>query len=199
MKLLLATGNKGKVKDLMNMLEGYDFEILSLADFPDIPDVVEDKDTFLGNARKKAQEYFEQTGLPTLADDSGLEVMALDGEPGVYSARYGGEQGNDQKNLAKLLKKLSEKSDDMGRKARFRCVLVFVNGKDKEIITTGDCDGVIAHESKGDNGFGYDPVFIHEKFAPLTMAQISREEKNSVSHRGIAFRAMRDKLLALKP
>lgn len=196
MKLLLATGNQGKVKDLMNMLEGYDFEVMSLADFPDVPDVVEDKETFLGNAQKKAREYFKQTGIPTLADDSGLEVLALNGEPGVYSARYDGEQGNDAKNLAKVLKKLSETENDMGRRARFRCVLVFVNGSNEE-VTEGDCEGIIADQPRGENGFGYDPVFIHEKFAPLTLAEISRKEKNSVSHRGIAFRKMRDKLLKL--
>ncbi len=191
-KLLLATGNQGKVKDLESMLKGHDFEVMSLADFPELDEVVEDGDTFLANAMKKAREIHAILKIPTLADDSGLEVMALDGRPGVYSARYGGEPSNDGRNVEKVLGEMADLTKPEQRKARFRCVLVYIDSKNNEHVTTGDCDGYLATEPRGENGFGYDPLFVHEKFNPKTMAEVSRDEKNWVSHRGKAFKAMLD-------
>lgn len=195
MKLLLATSNRGKVRDLEKLLDGDSFEVLSLADFPDLTEIVEDGRTFLENARKKAWEIYKATGLPTLADDSGLEVEALDDAPGVFSARYAGEPANDMKNVRKLLEELEANDTQESRKARFVCTLVFVADDDCEIRTTGACEGVLAKEPKGENGFGYDPIFIHPAFGGRTMAEISRDEKNSVSHRGAAFRAMKKELI----
>lgn len=195
MKLLLATGNAGKVRDLRSLLNGEEIEILSLADFPDIPEVVEDGSTFLDNARKKAHELYRATGLPTLADDSGLEVEALDGRPGVYSARYAGEPFSDARNVAKVLADLEDCTDQRQRRARFHCSLVYLNAEGREYVTSGKCEGVLAHEPVGENGFGYDPLFVHPKFGGLTMAQVGRELKNSVSHRGEAFRLMLENLL----
>ncbi len=199
MKLLLATHNRGKVADLQDLLRDTDFEVLSCLDFPDLPEVEEDGDTFLANARKKALEIFEKTGLPTLADDSGLEVEALDGAPGIYSARYAGEPSDSAANNRKLLAVLEPLKKPKERAARYVCVLVLVHGKGREeIVTYGECKGFISTECRGDNGFGYDPLFIHPAFGGRTMAEITLEEKNGVSHRGEAFRAMKAKLLEMK-
>lgn len=198
MKLLLATKNAGKVKDLEALLKGSEFEVCSLETYPEVPDVVEDGETFLENARKKARIYREATGLPTLADDSGLEVDALGGEPGVHSARYAGLGCSDADNLAKLLGALAPFPEPERRSARFRCVLVFIGEDGDEHIATGDCEGRISLEVRGDKGFGYDPVFVHPAFDGLTLGEVSREEKNSVSHRGLALRRMVEMLRNLE-
>lgn len=195
MKLLLATSNRGKVNDLAMLLKGLPFELLSLGDFPGLPEVREDGESFLANARKKAWSIYGKTGLPTLADDSGLEVEALSGAPGVTSARYAGEPPDDRRNIEKLLKELEAYPEESQRKARYVCALVFVGREGLERVTCGECGGYIAREPRGAGGFGYDPVFVHPRFGGRTMAEITTGEKNSVSHRGIAFRAMRDELL----
>ncbi|RJO66144.1 MAG: RdgB/HAM1 family non-canonical purine NTP pyrophosphatase [Myxococcales bacterium] len=196
MKLLLATLNRGKTADLARLLDSSPIEVLSLRDFPDVPDVEEDGETFLANARKKALAYRRLTGLPVLADDSGLAVETLGGEPGVRSARYGGEPADDARNIARLLRELAPYPRPEQRKARFVCVLVYLDGEEREHVTEGVCEGTIAAAPRGDNGFGYDPLFIHPQFGGRTMGEVTRDEKNSVSHRGQAFRAMRDILLA---
>ncbi len=197
MKLLLATHNKGKVKDLQSLLSDSPFEVLSLDDWGEIPDVEEDGDTFLANAEKKAREYHRLTGLPTLADDSGLVVDALNGDPGVRSARYAGEPSDSAKNREKLLEELAKSDSSLGRRARFECVLVYVDDRGHRIVTEGTCEGEIAWEPKGYNGFGYDPVFVHASHGGRTMGEVSREEKNVVSHRGVALRRMRTELIKL--
>ena len=157
----------------------------SLSDFPEAPDVVEDGRTFLVNAMKKARSCFDATGLPSLADDSGLEVDFLDGAPGVYSARYAGAGGDYRANNRKLLEEMKGVPEDE-RTARFRCVVALVD-EDGEDWVEGIVDGFVLEECRGDSGFGYDPVF----YVPVkdrTFAEMSSEEKNAISHRGIAFR-----------
>ncbi len=195
MKLLLATRNRGKARDLQSLLTGTDIEIIGLDAFPHIPEVEEDGDTFAANARKKAIEYQHASGLPTLADDSGLVVDALNGEPGVYSARYAGEPSNDEANNRKLLHNLEHLKDISKRTARFVSHVVFVPEAGKIFETHGECEGLIDFEPHGTNGFGYDPLFIHEKYAPRSLGETSQAEKNAVSHRGQAMRAMLEILI----
>ena len=191
MKLLFATGNQGKLRELRQML-GYihELELLSMADIPGLPDVVEDRDTFAGNAEKKAREIMAATNLPVLADDSGLEVDALDGAPGVYSARYAGEGASDLDRLRLLLKNLQGVPEGM-RTARFRCVVAFMEPSQPEKVKLchGSCDGVILEAPRGDNGFGYDPVFFTPGLG-ATFAQAEAEAKNRISHRGQAMMEM---------
>ena len=158
MKIILATKNKGKIKDFEKLTDKMDIEVLSILDNIDFPDVVEDGKTFEENSAKKALEIAKYTGIITVSDDSGLCVDALNGEPGIYSARYSGEDGNDEKNIEKLLKNLSdvEKND---RKAHFVSVvsIAFPDGTVKSF--RGETQGEILFEKEGNNGFGYDPVF----------------------------------------
>ena len=195
MKLLLATRNRGKARDLQSLLAETDIEVVGLDAFPQIPEVEEDGDTFAANARKKAIEYQRASGLPTLADDSGLVVDALDGAPGVYSARYAGVSSNDEANNRKLLQNLAHLSDPAQRTARFVSHVVFVPYDGEVFETHGQCEGYIDFAPHGSNGFGYDPLFIHAKYAPRSIGELSQEEKNSVSHRGQAMRAMLEILL----
>lgn len=184
MKLLAATGNAHKIEEIKAILGPEGFEILSAADVNGIPDVVEDKLTFRGNAIKKAVECAEAKGLFTLADDSGLEVFALAGEPGVFSARYAGEQGDDQANTQKLLDKLG---NDENRSARFVCVIA-VAGPDGLVgCAEGEVPGRIINAPRGTNGFGYDPVFVPEG-CKESFAELSAEVKNSMSHRSNALK-----------
>ncbi|AVX19829.1 MULTISPECIES: XTP/dITP diphosphatase [Carboxydocella] len=188
-KLVIATGNKGKLEEIKALLAGTDWEIKSLTDFPHLPEVVEDELTFEGNARKKALEIARATGCWALADDSGLEVAALGGAPGVHSARYAGEVKDDARNNAKLLEELAGVpfSD---REARFRCVMALAHPERGVVaVTEGSCPGIILCEARGEGGFGYDPLFyLPEK--GKTMAELSPDEKNAVSHRGQALRKM---------
>lgn len=186
MRLVLATRNQGKVRELQDMLKSTNFEVVSLAEYPELPEVEEDGDTFLANAVKKAREIAAATGELTMADDSGLEVDYLGGAPGVHSARFAGEHGNNRANNEKLLK-LLEGVPWEKRTARFRCV-VAVATPDGEVETAeGTCEGIITPELRGEEGFGYDPLFyfpIYEK----TFAELDPDLKNSVSHRGKALR-----------
>lgn len=192
--IVLATGNKNKVKEIKEVLKDAPVEIKCLADYPPLPSVVEDKETFEENAYKKALHYAKILGLPCLADDSGLEVDALGGRPGVLSARYAGENATDPQKCAKLLQEMAGKTD---RKARFQCVLSLATPGGPALTWEGSCEGEILEERRGESGFGYDPVFY---YAPLhkTFAELSMAEKNVVSHRGRAmtqFAAEIDKVL----
>ncbi|WP_434300805.1 RdgB/HAM1 family non-canonical purine NTP pyrophosphatase [Corallococcus exiguus] len=193
-KLLFATGNAGKLREL-RALVGDAVEVVSLKDLPPVPEPVEDGATFEENAVKKAREYSLATGLPALADDSGLCVDSLDGQPGVLSARYA--PGDDKARYEKLLTELADVPDEK-RTASFRCALALVTGKgDEARVEVGRCEGVILRAPKGTNGFGYDPVFQVEGEGGRSMAELAPEEKSRVSHRARAFQLMRRHLLAL--
>ena len=193
MKIFLATKNKGKIKDFEKLTEGMNIEVLSILDDIEIPDVVEDGTTFEENSQKKALEISRFIKITTISDDSGLCVDALNGEPGIFSARYAGEDGNDEKNIEKLLENLSdiEKND---RKAHFVSVvsIAFPDGTVKSF--RGETQGEILFEKKGNNGFGYDPLFysydLGKSFGVATI-----DEKKSVSHRGRAFEKLKKEVL----
>jgi len=200
MKILVASTNPGKMRELAELLDA-DVDWVGLADFPNITEIKEDGKTFAENARKKAIGYAKQTGLWTIADDSGLVVDALRGLPGVTSARFSGEKEKnrkllDHKNMAKVLKLLEGVSKEK-RTARFVCHLCLASPENILIETEGGLEGFIAEKEIGENGFGYDPIF----FVPnlnKTVAQLTREEKNAISHRGNAIRKLKpqlDKLL----
>jgi len=185
-KIILATQNQGKVRELRELLVDEEIEVLSLLDIPDWEDVVENGVTFPDNAALKARVAVRRTGLIALADDSGLEVDALDGAPGVYSARYAGEPKDDERNNDKLLHLLETIPEDK-RTARFRCALVIATPFGEEYLTEGAVEGRILTLRRGSDGFGYDPVFFIPEFA-RTMAELTLTEKNTVSHRAQAFR-----------
>jgi XTP/dITP diphosphohydrolase len=172
------------------MLEGVGIELIGLDQVaPDAPDLVEDGDTFVENALSKARQAMALTGMPSLADDSGLEVDALDGAPGVLSARFAGHHGDTDANNALLLEKLRGFSDEE-RTARFRCVIALVDpASGLEQTFDGSCEGRIGHELRGRGGFGYDPLFLLPDRG-LTVAQLEAEEKDAISHRGNAVRAL---------
>jgi len=185
--LILATRNRGKVGELITLLAGIDVQVHSLLERSDISEVVEDGETFEQNAVKKAVEIFRQTGMPALADDSGLEVDALGLQPGVYSARYAGEHVSYEENNRKLLAELSGVPEGE-RIARFRCVVAFV-GDGYRKVTEGICPGRIGLSLRGTNGFGYDPLFVPAGYSQ-TFAELPLEIKNTISHRGLALRRM---------
>jgi XTP/dITP diphosphohydrolase len=189
--LVLATHNKQKAEELSALLSGTQIEVLTLDSFPPINAVVEDQPTLEGNALKKAREVFRQTNLPCLADDTGLEVFALDGAPGVYSARYAGAAATYDDNCKKLLVALRGIRE---REARFRCVLAFVAPGFGEKIVEGTCFGSITESPRGTNGFGYDPIFLPSGYMQ-TLAEMSLDQKNTLSHRARALRAMQNVLL----
>lgn len=187
--LLIATTNAGKVRELAHILADLPVTLVGLADWPEpLPEAVEDADTFEGNAILKAQHYARLTSLWALADDSGLEVDALGGAPGVHSARYAGEPKSDDANNRKLIAALADVPADR-RTARFRCAAVLCDGERVLASAHGAVDGRIVDEPAGDNGFGYDPHF----FVPehnMTAAQMPADLKNRISHRGQAVRAL---------
>jgi XTP/dITP diphosphohydrolase len=186
MRILIATMNTGKLREYERLLaEVPGLELETMAALPEPIDVVEDRDTFRGNALKKAMEIATVAGMPCLADDSGLEVDALRGRPGVYSARYAGEGSTDSENNAKLLDELSGIADDE-RTARFQCAIVIVDQSGRELaMAEGACEGRIGSEPRGSHGFGYDPLFVPEGYAQ-TMAELGPETKNEISHRAKA-------------
>lgn len=181
--LVLATTNQNKVREFKEILNDFDIDILSLSDFGPIPEVIEDGETFDDNAYKKAHHTAKVLGLPAIADDSGLEVEALSGAPGVYSARYAGMNAEDVENCDKLLKEMEGVEN---RKACFKCVISIAVPSGPALTYEGKCEGSITEERHGENGFGYDPVFFHKKFNK-TFAELTAVEKNSVSHRGLAL------------
>jgi len=183
-RLVLASGNKDKIKELRETLEPLGIKLLSTYDYPELEEVVEDQETLEGNALKKARYTARHTNLPSVSDDTGLEVDALDGAPGVYSARYAGKEATYRDNLQKLLNEL-ESVPEENRTARFRTVVAFVDG-DQEKTFEGVCEGTILTEPKGEGGFGYDPVFRPQNHKQ-TFAELSPEAKNKISHRGKAI------------
>ncbi len=188
MKLLFATTNKGKLKEVRKVFSETTFTILSLADFPNIPEIIEDGATFAENAKIKAETVYDLFNVPTLADDSGLSVEQLNGEPGVFSARYAGENATDELNNKLLLKKLSHFSEP--HFAKFVCSSVFYDGENF-ILAEDVMEGKIIHEPRGENGFGYDPLFIAEGYS-VTNGELSLDEKNKISHRAKAFNRLHE-------
>ena len=191
MKLLIATNNNKKLNEIRKILDGSAIEILSMDDVGIDVEVEETGLTFAENALIKARELFKISGVPTLADDSGLVVEALGGAPGVFSARYSGVEGvnKDNANIEKLLKELSQ--TDQNRKAYFACAIALIDELGNENVVEGQCHGSIGNKKKGNNGFGYDPVFIVDGFNGKTMAELEPEIKNSISHRGNALRKIK--------
>lgn len=185
--LVVATRNKNKLREFREILAGTKLEVRSLDDFGPIPEAIEDGATFDDNAYKKALHTAKILGLPAIADDSGLVVDALGGAPGVYSARYAGEDATDDKNCTKLLEELAGKTD---RRAHFHCVLSIAVPSGPALTYEGRCDGVIIDEKRGNNGFGYDPLFYFPELGK-TFAELSSEEKHRVSHRGKALAEMK--------
>lgn len=190
-KLVVATGNKGKLQEIREILTG--IEVLGLSDAGIDCDVEETGKTFAENAYIKASTISQMTDMAVLADDSGLEVEALGGRPGVYSARFAGENATDEENVAKLLSELSHLPEE-ARHARFACAmcLIFPDGRKIETFGTS-CPGIILNEKRGENGFGYDPVFYAPEFKN-TFSEMTMEEKNKVSHRKAALVALAEKL-----
>jgi len=183
-KLLLATTNRGKAAEYRSLLRGLDFDLVTLDQAGISQDVDEVHPTFEENARLKAVHYAGLSGLLTLADDSGLEVDALGGEPGVRSSRYAGDNASDSDRVNFLLKKLKNVPQSR-RQAKFRCVIAIAEPNGKVQLTEGECRGFIALEPKGTNGFGYDPVFYVPEYGK-TIAEMPAELKNEISHRGRA-------------
>lgn len=184
--IVLATGNQGKVKELSALLAQHQIEIVPQSDF-NVPDVAETGTTFIENAIIKARHAAKITGLPAIADDSGLEVDALNGAPGIYSARYAGSDADDQQNNQKLLNALKDVPTEK-RTARFHCVLVYMRHSDDPtpIVCHGVWEGSIINEPIGEQGFGYDPLFWQADLK-MTSAQLPRDLKNKLSHRGKAL------------
>ena len=196
-RLVIATGSRHKFGELSELLDLPSTELLSLADL-NLPDsAVENGQTFEANARIKALHYSALAGLPTLADDSGLEVDALGGRPGVYTRRYAGPEATDEQNNAKLLAELEGFYGPDERTARYRCVLLLLDEDGTQEVTTGTLEGRIAASARGAGGFGYDPIFepLTEPASGRTVGEMSASEKNAISHRAHAARAMRDRLL----
>lgn len=191
-RIVVATRNRGKLAEIREALAGLPVELVPLDDVPGAPEVVEDGETFFDNAAKKALALCRHAGLPALADDSGLEVDALNGAPGVYSARYAGENATDPDNIRKLLAELSARPG-APRSARFVAVIVLALPDGGFLSARGECAGEIIPEPRGNAGFGYDPVFLHPRFG-RTFAEISSAEKLSVSHRGAALTALRGRI-----
>lgn len=188
-KLVLATGNKGKLAELSALLAPFDWQVVPQSDFQ-VPDAIEDGLSFIENALIKARHASRLSSLPAIADDSGLAVDALGGAPGIYSARYAGEHGNDLKNLQQLLVDLKDVPQGE-RAAQFHCVLAFVRHADDPIpvIAHGIWHGQIALEAAGSGGFGYDPIFLPND-AQGTAAELTAEQKKQLSHRGKALRLL---------
>lgn len=186
--LLLATRNPGKVREFRQLLGGLSVALKDLRDFPEAPEVAEDGNTYLSNARLKARAMARFTGLPCLADDSGIEVDALGGAPGIHSARFAGPGSTDEANRALLLERLRDVPEPR-RRARFRCVIVVAKQDGREIVAEGTCEGFVTREARGNGGFGYDPIFFYPP-ANRTAAQLSEAEKNRISHRANACAAL---------
>ncbi|KEO84986.1 XTP/dITP diphosphatase [Tumebacillus flagellatus] len=191
-KLLLATRNQGKVREIASFFAELGWHVEPVP--ADAPEVVEDRDTFAGNATKKAEEISALYHCPALADDSGLEVDALDGRPGVYSARYSGENATDQSNNEKLLRELDGVAENE-RGARFVSAIALARPGLETLVSFGTVEGRILTEERGTEGFGYDPLFFLPSHGQ-TLGEISLEEKNAISHRAHALRAMVDMLKA---
>jgi XTP/dITP diphosphohydrolase len=190
MKLTFATGNSGKLREASEIL-GEGFELVSLAQVGILEDIPETGDTLRENSIQKAEYLYERLGCACFADDTGLEVDALGGAPGVYTARYAGDDKDFNKNMDKVLAELSklEEKGETSRRARFKSVITLIIDGEQHLFE-GTLEGVIAREKSGNGGFGYDPIFIADEYPGLTLADITEEQKNDISHRGKALRAM---------
>ena len=187
MKYIIATHNMKKRNELARILEPLGVEVLTAEQAGvELTDVEETGTTFEENARLKSESGCKETGMPCIGDDSGLMVDALDGAPGVYSARYAGDHGNDPANIALLLKNMKDVPDEK-RTARFVCTVCCTYPDGREIVVNGTCEGKIGYEPKGDGGFGYDPVFM---VGDKSFAELTAEEKDKISHRGNALKAL---------
>jgi len=192
--LLIATTNEGKIREIKEMLKDFDLKVMTLKDFPEIPPPEETGKTFFENALLKAKYYAEKTGLFALADDSGLEVEALNGAPGIYSSRFAGPDATDEKNNQKLLELLKDLPIEK-RGARFVCVMVCYHPSGKYITAEGIWEGRIAFSPRGNFGFGYDPLFLVKEYNyEKTAAELPPEIKNKLSHRGKALTHLKEKL-----
>lgn len=191
-ELIIATKNKGKAREFAEALEPLGYTVKTLLDYPQLKEIEETGTTFEENAILKAEGICEQIGKMVIADDSGLIVDALNGEPGVYSARYAGEDKDDEANIDKVLKKLKD-VPEKERTARFYCALAVAIPNEKTITVNGTCEGIIINERKGNNGFGYDPIFFVPELGK-TMAELETEEKMKISHRGAALKKLREVL-----
>lgn len=188
MKVVIASNNTHKLAEIREILLAAgrnDIELLSISAWPELPEPPEDQDTFVANALQKARFVYARIGLPVVADDSGIEVDALGGRPGVHSKRFTA-QASPAANNARMLAELAGRPD---REARFRCALALVMAQG-EATAEGTCEGSIAHQPRGSGGFGYDPIFLPRGQADRSMAQLSAAEKNAISHRGRAFRQL---------
>lgn len=188
-RLVIASDNKGKIREFHKLLEPYGFEAISMREAGFSGEIVEDGETFEENAHIKARTVYEATGLPTMADDSGLEIDFLDGAPGVYSARYAGEGASDKERCEKVLSEMHGVAREL-RDARFVCTIYFICAEDDEYSVRGEVCGYIGDKPVGKNGFGYDPIFMLND--DESMATISDEEKNEISHRAMAFKKLSD-------
>lgn len=191
-ELLVATTNKGKLREIKELLKDFDLKITSLADYPDAPEVIEDGKTFSQNALKKAATIALYTNKLTLGEDSGLEVKALDNRPGIYSARYAGPEATDKKNNLKLLRALRG-IPLKKRQARYRCFAALVDGHGIIDVVDGRCGGLIALRAKGANGFGYDPLFYLPRYKK-TFGELDPAIKSTISHRARAFKKVKASL-----
>lgn len=187
MKLIIASNNKGKIKEFKEILEPLGYEPVSMKDAGINIDIVEDGDTFSENAHIKAKAIYDIAKMPVLADDSGLEIEFLGGAPGVYSARYAGENATDADRINKVLDEMHGVDAPL-RGAKFVCSLYFIRDDEYEVCVNGECCGFIGEEPIGENGFGYDPIFMLDD--ETSMACLSAEEKNSISHRAKALEAL---------
>lgn len=187
MKVLIATTNQGKVKEFRQILEPLGFEPVSLKDMGISADVEENGETFEENAHIKAAAYRKLTDMPVIADDSGLEVEFLDGAPGIYSARYAGENATDKERCEKVLEEMQGVEQPL-RNARFVCAIYFIKDENTEYCATGTLDGFIGEEPNGGNGFGYDPIFMVDE--DTSVAMLEAEEKNRISHRANALKEL---------
>jgi XTP/dITP diphosphohydrolase len=197
-RVVVASRNRAKAAEIARILAdaGLGLEVVSLADFPHVMLPAETDASFAANAAAKARQAADATGLPAIADDSGLEVDALSGEPGVRSARYAGEGASDEERYRKVLALLARVPDEQ-RGARFRCAAAYAEPGGEVMLAEGTCPGRIAREPAGSGGFGYDPIFIPEGYQ-ITMAQLTPAQKHAISHRGRAFRLLA-KLLRGRP
>ena len=186
--ILVSTRNRHKLKEFGEMFAGTRYRLITIDEVPNAPEVVEDGDTFRANADKKARQLADFSGHITIADDSGIEIDALDGRPGVYSARYAGVQGAgaDEANNRKMIEELLGVPDAQ-RTARYRCSLAVVRPDGEARYADGTCEGRIGHEARGEGGFGYDPWFLVADGTGRTMAELSSAEKHAISHRGAAL------------
>lgn len=188
--IVIATHNVGKAKEFEALFSQFQIEVKTLRDYPEIGEIEETGTTFEENATIKAETIANALGKIVIADDSGLMVDALDGRPGVYSARYAGEDRDDQKNNEKLLQEL-DGIEEAKRTARFYCALAVASPLEATNVVHGTCEGRITYEPVGENGFGYDPLFFVESLGK-TMAQLTKEEKNNISHRANAIKNLEE-------